>query len=105
MSPEQVRRLSEAGVIVSIGHSDTSLADARACVDRASLRRLFNAMSQLGNREPGLVGTVLDDGRLWAGLIADGIHVDPATIAIALQASARLRYSSSPMPWRRSAPT
>jgi len=88
VTPEQVRRMSEAGVIVSIGHSDTSLAAARACVDAgaSAVTHLFNAMSQLGNREPGLVGTVLDDGRLWAGLIADGIHVDPATIAIALRA-------------------
>ena len=46
---------------------------------------LFNAMSQLGNREPGLVGAALANG-VWAGLIADGIHVDPATIGIALRA-------------------
>ena len=47
---------------------------------------LFNAMSQIGNREPGLVGAALDDGTLSAGLIADGIHVDPATIEIAVRA-------------------
>ena len=47
---------------------------------------LFNAMSQLGNREPGLAGAALDIGALYAGLIADGIHVDPATIGIALRA-------------------
>ena len=47
---------------------------------------LFNAMSQLGNREPGVVGATLQTGTMFAGLIADGIHVDPATIAIALRA-------------------
>jgi N-acetylglucosamine-6-phosphate deacetylase len=47
---------------------------------------LFNAMSQIGNREPGLVGAILADGRLHAGLIADGIHVHPETIGIALRA-------------------
>jgi N-acetylglucosamine-6-phosphate deacetylase len=47
---------------------------------------LFNAMSQVGNREPGMVGAALDDGRLSAGLIADGIHVDPATVGIAVRA-------------------
>ena len=47
---------------------------------------LFNAMSQIGNREPGLVGAALDTARLYAGLIADGIHVDPANIAIAVRA-------------------
>jgi N-acetylglucosamine-6-phosphate deacetylase len=47
---------------------------------------LFNAMSQIGNREPGLAGATLDTQGLSAGLIADGIHVDPATIGIALRA-------------------
>ena len=47
---------------------------------------LFNAQSQIGNREPGVVGAALDLGGLWAGLIADGIHVDAATIGIALRA-------------------
>jgi N-acetylglucosamine-6-phosphate deacetylase len=47
---------------------------------------LFNAQSQLGNRDPGVVGTALDLGSIWAGLIADGIHVDAATIGIALRA-------------------
>src|SRR5690606_25651392 len=43
-------------------------------------------MSQIGNREPGLAGAAIDLGGLHAGLIADGIHVDPATIGIALRA-------------------
>ncbi len=88
VTSEQVRRLTEAGVIVSLGHTDTGVAAARARVDAGAsvATHLFNAMSQIGNREPGLVGTVLDDGRLWAGLIADGIHVDPVTIGIALRA-------------------
>ena len=47
---------------------------------------LFNAMSQIGNREPGLAGAAIDTPSLSAGLIADGIHVDPATIGIALRA-------------------
>lgn len=88
VTADQVRRLAEAGIIVSLGHTDTSLAAARACVDAGATvaTHLFNAMSQVGNREPGLVGTVLDDGRLWAGLIADGIHVDPVAIGIAMRA-------------------
>jgi N-acetylglucosamine-6-phosphate deacetylase len=43
-------------------------------------------MSQLGNREPGLVGATLERGDIYAGLIADGIHVHPSTIRIALAA-------------------
>ncbi|TIX37177.1 MAG: N-acetylglucosamine-6-phosphate deacetylase, partial [Mesorhizobium sp.] len=47
---------------------------------------LFNAMSQIGNRDPGLAGAAIDTGTFHAGIIADGIHVDPATMAIALRA-------------------
>jgi N-acetylglucosamine-6-phosphate deacetylase len=43
-------------------------------------------MSQIGNREPGLVGAALDNGSLSAGLIADGIHVDPANVGISFRA-------------------
>lgn len=88
VSLEQIARLSAAGIIVSLGHTDCSYATARAAV-RAGARvatHLFNAMSQFGNREPGLVGAVLDDGGLSAGLIADAIHVHPAAMRAALAA-------------------
>ncbi len=85
---EQVRALADAGVVVSLGHSD---APFQTCVEYAAAgarvaTHLFNAMSQLGSRAPGLVGAALQTGGLSAGLIADGVHVDPATIAIALRA-------------------
>jgi len=85
---EQVAALARAGIIVSLGHTDASYATARSYADAGATMatHLFNAMSQIGNREPGLVGAALDDGRLSAGLIADGIHVDPATVGIALRA-------------------
>jgi N-acetylglucosamine-6-phosphate deacetylase len=88
VTPEQVAALVKAGIIVSLGHTDATYATARAYTDAGATMatHLFNAMSQLGNREPGLVGAALDDGRLSAGLIADGIHVDPATIGIAVRA-------------------
>jgi N-acetylglucosamine-6-phosphate deacetylase len=47
---------------------------------------LFNAMSPLGHREPGVVGAALNIGSLHAGIIADGFHVDPASMGIALRA-------------------
>lgn len=85
---EQVAALAEAGVVVSLGHSDAGYATARAYAEAGAsmTTHLFNAMSQIGNREPGLAGATIDIGRLSAGLIADGIHVDPATIRIALRA-------------------
>ncbi|MEP9386808.1 N-acetylglucosamine-6-phosphate deacetylase [Mesorhizobium sp. KR9-304] len=85
---EQVAALTQAGIIVSLGHTEASYATARIYADAGAsmVTHLFNAMSQIGNREPGLVGAALDDGRISAGLIADGIHVDPATIGIAVRA-------------------
>ncbi|MER9235552.1 N-acetylglucosamine-6-phosphate deacetylase [Mesorhizobium sp. M0622] len=88
VAPDQVSALSKAGVIVSIGHSDTGYATARAFAEAGAtvVTHLFNAMSQIGNREPGLAGAAIDTGTFYAGVIADGIHVDPATMAIALRA-------------------
>ncbi len=84
----QISDLATAGAIVSLGHTDTDYSNARAAVESGAtcVTHLFNAMSQLGNREPGVVGAALDAGQLFAGLIADGFHVDPATIAVALRA-------------------
>lgn len=52
---------------------------------------LFNAMSQLSAREPGMVGAALDDERLFAGIICDGIHVDPVSLRIAMRCKGRNR--------------
>ena len=84
----RIAALAEAGAIVSLGHSDTG-AEAAAAAFGAGARvvtHLFNAMSQLGNREPGLVGAALDAEGVAAGLIADGVHVAPAAIRAALAA-------------------
>jgi N-acetylglucosamine-6-phosphate deacetylase len=84
----QIAALAEAGAIVSLGHSDTGAAQAVAAFAAGAriVTHLFNAMSQLGNREPGLVGAALDAEGVRAGLIADGIHVAPATMRVALAA-------------------
>jgi len=88
VSPAQIRQLVDAGANVSLGHTDCDYTTARAAFDAGACAatHLFNAMSQLGNREPGLVGAVLDDGRVWAGLIADGIHVHAASLRAAMAA-------------------
>lgn len=84
----QVEVLAKAGIVVSLGHSDTDYATATAYAKAGAsmATHLFNAMSQIGNREPGLAGAAIDSGTMFAGLIADGIHVHPATIEIALKA-------------------
>lgn len=83
----QVAALAKAGIVVSLGHSDTGYATATAYakVGASMATHLFNAMSQIGNREPGLAGAAIDSSTMFAGLIADGIHVHPATIEIALK--------------------
>ena len=82
---DQVAALAQAGVLVSLGHTD---ADFDTCCRyfAAGARvatHLFNAMSQLGSREPGLVGAVLASGPVSSGLIADAVHVHPETMRIA----------------------
>ena len=97
-TPEQIARLSGAGVIVSLGHTDCTHAQATAAIAAGAtcVTHLFNAMSQLGNREPGLVGAALTQP-VHAGLIADGIHVSPEAIRIAMAASGRLFVVSDAM--------
>lgn len=85
---EQVRALADAGAVVSLGHTDvgyeTAVSYAKA--GAKTVTHLFNAMSGLGHREPGVVGAALATGTLHAGLIADGYHVDPASMGVALRA-------------------
>lgn len=87
-APRLIRRLVDGGVVVSLGHSDAAYDVAMAAADAGArgVTHLFNAMSQLEHRAPGMVGAALDYGGLWAGLIADGHHVDPAALRIALAA-------------------
>ncbi len=88
VSGSQISKLTLAGVRVSLGHSDTGFVQAQNAVRAGAccVTHLFNAMSQMVNREPGLVGAALEFGGLSAGLIADGIHVDPVCIRTALRA-------------------
>jgi N-acetylglucosamine-6-phosphate deacetylase len=87
VTPDQIATLAQAGVIVSLGHSDCTHAEAMSAILSGArcVTHLFNAMSQLGNREPGLVGAALSSD-VAAGLIADGIHVVPEVLRIAMAA-------------------
>lgn len=84
----QITRLSDAGIIVSLGHTDCSMADAQAAFEAGArcVTHLFNAMRQLGSREPGLVGAALDTDGISAGLIADDIHVHQTSMRVAMAA-------------------
>ena len=89
-TPEDISELAEAGVIIAAGHTNadyaTTVAALRAGV--TGFTHLFNAMSPLTHRAPGVVGAALDDAANYSGLIADGRHVDWTVLRIALRAKA-----------------
>lgn len=92
--PEALDQLAAAGVILSAGHTNASASEIEAA-RRHGLRgytHLFNAMSQLSAREPGVVGAALGDDESWCGLIVDGRHVDPRVLRIALRARRHDRF-------------
>jgi N-acetylglucosamine-6-phosphate deacetylase len=88
VSPQQITRLSNAGAVISLGHTDCTFNQAADAVDAGATcaTHLFNAMSPFGSREPGLVGAVLNSRKLFSGIIADGFHVNKISINLALQA-------------------
>jgi len=83
-----VRLLAKAGIIVSLGHSDASAEEAQAVFDAgaSAVTHLYNAMSQLASRAPGVVGATLADPRIICGLIADGEHAHALAYRVALAA-------------------
>jgi N-acetylglucosamine-6-phosphate deacetylase len=93
VSPDFIRALSERGVLVSLGHADASLAEASQALASGAraFTHLFNAMSQMNGREPGMVGAALADPQSFCGLIADGFHVHDAVMKVALAAKLRGR--------------
>jgi N-acetylglucosamine-6-phosphate deacetylase len=98
----QIARLAAAGVAVFAGHSDAGSGTLRAA-EASGLRgatHLFNAMRQMTARDPGVVGAVLASDTLFAGIIADGLHVDPVSLTAAYRAlgADRLFLVSDAMP-------
>jgi len=82
-----------AGLLVSAGHSDATAGEMELATNRgvSGVTHLFNAMSQLNAREPGLVGAALQDDRLFAGIICDGVHVDRTSLRVAFRCKGRDR--------------
>jgi N-acetylglucosamine-6-phosphate deacetylase len=79
-----IRHASQQGVRISLGHTNATAAETLASIDAGatSATHTFNAMRALDHREPGVLGTVLDDERLYAELICDGIHVAPPLVRL-----------------------
>jgi N-acetylglucosamine-6-phosphate deacetylase len=77
---EAIRRLTDAGVIAAVGHTDCSYAVAADAIGAGArvATHLFNAMRPVHHRDPGPIIALLDDPRVTVELIADGTHLDPA---------------------------
>ena len=86
--PGAIRALVDLGAVVAAGHTASTYDDLQAAFAEglSGFTHLFNAMTQLGSREPGAVGAALEHSSSWCGLIVDGHHVHPATLRIALAA-------------------
>jgi N-acetylglucosamine-6-phosphate deacetylase len=102
VAPALVRRLAQAGVLVSLGHSEASFAEARQALDAGAraVTHLYNAMSQMTGREPGMVGAALTDAESFVGIIADGHHVHDAALGLAFAAkpASRMMLITDAMP-------
>jgi N-acetylglucosamine-6-phosphate deacetylase len=92
--PGIISKLAAAGVVVSAGHTNATYGEIRAALrdGLTGFTHLFNAMSQITARAPGVVGAALEDTESWCGIIVDGRHVDPAVLRIALRCKRRDRF-------------
>lgn len=93
-TPELIQKLVSAGVVVSAGHTNATYAQIVSALRHGltGFTHLFNAMSQLTGREPGVVGAALDDQDSWCGIIVDGAHTDPVVLRIALRCKRHDRF-------------
>jgi N-acetylglucosamine-6-phosphate deacetylase len=102
VAPAMVKALADRGVLVSLGHSDASHAEASQALEAGAraFTHLYNAMSQMNGREPGMVGAALSDRKSFAGIIADGHHVHDAALRVAFAAKApdRMMLVTDAMP-------
>ena len=80
-----IERLVASGVVVAAGHTAMSPSEFAAARSAGVtyVTHLFNAMAPFGHRSPGPIGAVLADPTVTAGVICDGIHVDPVAVALA----------------------
>jgi len=81
--------LRSQDIIVSLGHSQATAAEANRAFEQGAtmVTHAFNAMPSLHHRQPGLLAAALMHHQVWCGFIADGQHVDPLMLQLILQAS------------------
>ncbi len=88
VSPKDIKRMVDLGIKVCLGHTNADFNTAQQAIDAGAsgFTHLFNAMSPLQGREPGVVGAALLNNNTSCGLIVDGFHVDYASCKLAIQA-------------------
>jgi len=91
VSPDAIRALVARGVIVAAGHTAATYEQTRAALDAGvtGFTHLYNAMTPLTGRAPGVVGAALEDANSWCGIIVDNFHAHPASFRVALAAKPR----------------
>jgi N-acetylglucosamine-6-phosphate deacetylase len=105
LAPERVPSgfiagLVDAGIRASLGHSMATYGETRAAMVEGltGFTHLFNAMRPLAGREPGPIAAAIESSEAWFGLIADGVHVDPAMLRLALRGAGRPMLVTDAMP-------
>lgn len=85
---DRIRRLADAGITVSLGHTNATYEEFVAGIDAGATKatHLFNTMPNIHHRDPGAMVATLDDDRITAGIIPDGIHCHPAMVRLAIRA-------------------
>jgi N-acetylglucosamine-6-phosphate deacetylase len=90
VSNEFITNIQRQGVLVSLGHTNATYQEANKgfAAGASCTTHLYNAMTALSSRAPGVVGAALDNDKKWAGIIVDGFHADYAAVRIAAKAKA-----------------
>ena len=93
-TPDIIRKLATAGVIVSAGHTNATYVEVVQALRHGltGFTHLFNAMSQLTGREPGVVGAALESLDSWCGIIVDGEHISPVVLRLAMRCKPTSRF-------------
>ena len=93
-TPDIIRKLTTAGVIVSAGHTNATYMEVVQALRHGltGFTHLFNAMSQLTGREPGVVGAALESLDSWCGIIVDGEHISPVVLRLAMRCKPADRF-------------
>ena len=98
LAPNQVpakfiNELSQRGVLISLGHAEASVKEVQQALGAGAraFTHIYNAMSQLNGREPGMVGACLADRESYCGVIVDGLHVDDVALKVLFAAKTKDR--------------